>query len=127
MQAEQTFETVRSALGRVLSPLVAWIPDVTAIPRQRQIAIAAIASVLFHLVIVACLVIHEWVWPMHAEPPPPPPTAPLQVLLVPKPQPLPRNDDPLVKERMEFLNAKGLEASKVKPPDAKFESDKDMV
>src|ERR1043165_1964239 len=104
MQAEQTFETVRSALARALSPLVAWIPDVTTIPRQRQIALAAIASVLFHLVIVACLVVHELVWPVHNEPPPPASPAPLQVTIVQKPQPLPP-DDPLTKEQMDFLNA----------------------
>jgi hypothetical protein len=124
MQAEQTFETVRSALGRLLSPLVAWIPDVTTFPRQRQVAIAAIASILFHLIIVAALVIHEFVWPVRSEPPPLP-TAPLQVQLVPRPQA--RNeDDPLVKARRPLLDAKGLDESKEKPDDAQFESDKDM-
>ncbi|HEV7404166.1 MAG TPA: hypothetical protein VGO11_14595 [Chthoniobacteraceae bacterium] len=122
MQAEQTFETVRSALGRWLSPLVAWIPDVTAIPRKRQVAIAAIASILFHLILFSGFVIHEMVWPVRAEPMKPTPTAPLQVMLVPKPQ-LRDEDDPLVKARRQLLNAKGLDESKEKPDNAEFESD----
>jgi outer membrane biosynthesis protein TonB len=126
MQAEQTFDTVRNALARVLSPLVAWIPDVTAFPRKRQVAIAAIASIFFHLLIVTGFVVHEFVWPVHVEPPPPAPAAPLNVQLVPKPQ-LHDDDDPLVKARRQILDAKGLDESTTKPADAQFESDKDMI
>lgn len=125
MQAEQTIDTVRSALGRVLSPLVAWIPDVTAIPRQRQIAIAAVVSVLLHLVIFSGLVVHELVWSKRAEPIKPAPPARLQVMLVPKPQ-LRDEEDPLFKERRAMLDAKGLDPSTEKPEDAKFESDRNM-
>jgi hypothetical protein len=126
MHAEQTFETVRSALARVLSPLVAWIPDVTAFPRTRQVAIAAIASVVFHLLLVSFFVVHELVWPVRAEPPPAASTAPLNVQLVPKPASR-DEEDPLVKARRPLLDAKGLDESTEKPADAQFESDKDMI
>ncbi len=126
MQAEQTFETVRSALGRWLSPLVAWIPDVTAFPHKRQVAIGVLASILFHVVLISFFIVHELVWPVRVQPiPPPAPTAPLEVRLVPKPHF--HDEDPMVKARRELLDAKGLEESKDKPADAQFEDDKDRV
>ena len=125
MQAEQTFETVRSALGRWLSPLVAWIPDVTAFPHKRQVAIGVIASILFHVLLISFFVVHELVWPVRVQPMPPPvPTAPLRVVVMPKPHF--HDEDPLVKARRQLLDAKGLDASTEKPDDAQFESDKDM-
>ncbi|HEY2343019.1 MAG TPA: hypothetical protein VGH90_08325 [Chthoniobacteraceae bacterium] len=115
---------MREAVYRFAAPLLDRIPDISQQPVKRQAAIGVTVSLLFHLLVLLGLMIAAMVLPEHKE------IAPaakkeLEIQLVQMPKKLAHD---LAKPTpAPFLDPRGLEASKEKPKDTEFESDRDMV
>lgn len=123
---------MRVAIDRFSSQTLGRIPDLTQIARRRQVVLGVIAAILFHLIALPLLVAFFAFWeflmslvvPVHREPAP---TARQQLevtVMPPKPE---QSVVPAFEEHRPIFDPRGLEASKEKPKDARFESDQDMV
>ena len=128
MLAEDLQLTVRDVSRRAIAPMVGWIPDVNAIPTRRLVAIGAIGSVFFHLIVLIVWVLLSMKFAFlqdrsTAAAAAPASSKPLVVQLVPMPE---KEIAPRPPKRSELLNARGLTAPEEKPDSNEYESDKDM-
>jgi hypothetical protein len=116
---------MRIALERFTEPVLGWIPDITAVPRTRQIVVGVVASLLVHLLIFGGAVVSKWIIPEKYERPPTAPEPNLEVTVMPKPQPEVVPLEPVKPDR-KFLTNEGLKEGE-KPKEAQFEAEKDMT
>jgi hypothetical protein len=116
---------MREAVYRFAAPFLDRIPDISRQPARRQAAIGVTVSILFHLLILLGLTLAAMVIPEHTELPPVSKQE-LEIQLVQMPK---KADHPVEKKPAvtPYLDPRGLEASKEKPKDAEFESDRNMV
>jgi hypothetical protein len=114
---------------RVTAPMAAALPDLSAVPARRQVTAAIVASALLHLFIFAVFAIAMRFFPASLERESLPVSAStLEVELVSTPPPEAEPPAPIVENRsLAAIDRKGLEKSDVKPVDAKFQSDEDMI
>jgi hypothetical protein len=118
---------MRLALERLTDPLFGWIPDLTVVPRSRQVAVGVAASILIHLLIFGGAIVAMFVLPERVERPPMAPEPKLELVVQRRPQPKPETPElQRVKEERRFLTNEGLKPGE-KPKDAKFEADRDMT
>ncbi len=112
------------AVNRLTAPLVERIPDISGAPPRRLAAIGLLASILVHVLLLLVILVATMVLPSHVEP-----LAPskkdLEIELVPMPEKLKSAEAKPTPRPV--IDPAGLEASKEKPQNPEFESDRDMV
>jgi hypothetical protein len=114
---------MRTAIDRITGPLFAWIPDISAKPAKRQVAIGIVVSVLLHLFALVAAALIAGVLPerqLIATPKVQPAPIELEVIPPEEPSVLPRAPEP------QFIDSRGLAESKP-ADDPQFQSDKDMT
>ncbi len=115
---------MRAAIARLTDPLFGWIPDVTVVPRSRQVALGATISVAVHVLLFLAAIIMAMVVPQRVERAPMAAQQNLEVTIVPMPVPQPLT----VRQKptpIPLGTLPGLKAGQ-KPKDAVLQSDEDM-
>ncbi len=117
---------MREAVHRFTAPLLAKIPDISRQPTRRRAAIGLGASILVHLVILLLMIILTSVIPEHVDLLPAAKKGTIDLVVMPPAQKKLSLAPPMPKTTT-VIDARGMQASKEKPLDPKFESDRDMV
>ena len=119
---------MRSAAHRIISPLFAWIPDISAVPARRQVSIGILVSIVLHLLLLLLAglltgFVQEKFASLVRRP------APLQEIeltLVPPPPPEAPALTLEANPERAFLDSRGLAEASEAAKNAILESDKNM-